>query len=39
LLAATFVYYRDAMLWLQGLLERSKIALMNEESNKINQKM
>jgi hypothetical protein len=39
LLAATFVYYRDAMLWLQGLLERSKIALMNEESNKRNQKM
>jgi hypothetical protein len=39
LLAATFVYYRDAMLWLQGLLERSKLALMNEETKKINQKM
>jgi hypothetical protein len=37
LLAATFVYYRDAMLWLQALLERSKIALMKEEANKLNQ--
>jgi hypothetical protein len=39
LLAATFVYYRDATLWLQGLLERSKMALAEEESKKINQKM
>jgi hypothetical protein len=37
LLAATFVYYRDAMLWLQRLLERSKIALANEQSKQIDQ--
>jgi hypothetical protein len=39
LLAATFVYYRDSMLWFQGLLERSKLALMKEESNQLNQKL
>lgn len=35
LLAATFVYYRDAMLWLQGLLERSRLAMMKEESKQL----
>lgn len=37
LLSASFVYYRDATVWLQGLLERSKMALAEEETRKLDQ--
>ncbi|MEJ2597187.1 MAG: hypothetical protein P8Z00_02580 [Anaerolineales bacterium] len=37
LLSATFIYYRDATVWLQGLLERSKMALAEEESKNLDQ--